>query len=214
MCYCDFSITLDIGTLIIATLSVIAIIVYFFSKKRLKKLNFDIDECELGLTGGTIRLRCNKIHQQIAYRIWVDINTRVLATKIDLDTDIIRVVNESYYKCFTDTRELLKEIPVNKINNDGELVNLIVRFLNEVMRPYLTKWGVTYNNWYDSEIKKVENKGYNPVEIQRRYPQYKDLSKDLLAINEKVIKYSDRLYEIAFSNVKKKTNEGSKKHDK
>ena len=79
MFYCDFSITLDIGTLIIAILSIITIIVYFCSKKRLKKLNFDIDECELGLTGGTIRLKCNKIHQQIAFRIWVDINTRVLA---------------------------------------------------------------------------------------------------------------------------------------
>lgn len=214
MYYCDFSITLDIGTLIIAVLSVIAIIVYFFSKKRLKKLNFDIDECELGLTGGTIRLRCNKIHQQIAYRIWVDINTRVIATKIDLDVDNIRVVNNSYYKCFTDTRELLKEIPVNKINNDGELVNLIVRFLNEVMRPYLTKWGVTYNNWYDNKIETDEMKGKNPVEIQKSYPYYEELSNDLLSINEKVMKYSDKLHEIAFSDVKKKRIKEVKKHDK
>lgn len=214
MYYCDFSITLDIGTLIIAVPSVIAIIVYFFSKKRLKKLNFDIDECELGLTGGTIRLRCNKIHQQIAYRIWVDINTRVIATKIDLDVDNIRVVNDSYYKCFTDTRELLKEIPVNKINNDGELVNLIVRFLNEVMRPYLTKWGVTYNNWYDNKIKTDEMKGKNPVEIQKSYPYYEELSNDLLSINEKVMKYSDKLHEIAFSDVKKKRIKEVKKHDK
>lgn len=214
MYYCDFSITLDIGMLIIAVPSVIAIIVYFFSKKRLKKLNFDIDECELGLTGGTIRLRCNKIHQQIAYRIWVDINTRVIATKIDLDVDNIRVVNNSYYKCFTDTRELLKEIPVNKINNDGELVNLIVRFLNEVMRPYLTKWGVTYNNWYDNKIETDEMKGKNPVEIQKSYPYYKELSNDLLSINEKVMKYSDKLHEIAFSDVKKKRIKEVKKHDK
>ena len=214
MYYCDFSITLDIGTLIIAVPSVIAIIVYFFSKKRLKKLNFDIDECELGLTGGTIRLRCNKIHQQIAYRIWVDINTRVIATKIDLDVDNIRVVNDSYYKCFTDTCELLKEIPVNKINNDGELVNLIVRFLNEVMRPYLTKWGVTYNNWYDNKIKTDEMKGKNPVEIQKSYPYYEELSNDLLSINEKVMKYSDKLHEIAFSDVKKKRIKEVKKHDK
>lgn len=214
MYYCDFSITLDIGTLIIAVLSVITIIVYFFSKKRLKKLNFDIDECELGLTGGTIRLRCNKIHQQIAYRIWVDINTRVIATKIDLDVDNIRVVNNSYYKCFTDTRELLKEIPVNKINNDGELVNLIVRFLNEVMRPYLTKWGVRYNNWYDNIIKTDEMKGKNPVEIQKSYSCYEELSNDLLSINEKVMKYSDKLHEIAFSDVKKKRIKEVKKHDK
>ena len=213
MCNCDFSITLDIGTLIIALLSVIAIIVYFCSKKRLKKLNFDIDECELGLTGGTIHLKCNKIHQQIAFRIWVDINTRVLATKINLDVDNIRVVNDSYYKCFTDTRELLKEIPVNKINSDGELVNLIVRFLNEVMRPYLTKWGVRYNEWYDNIIEKDKLKGNNPVDIQKSYPYYEELSSDLLSINEKVIKYSDKLHEIAFSDIKK-TNKRSKKHDK
>lgn len=40
MFYCDFSITLDIGTLIIAILSIIAIIVYFCSKKKIKKVEF------------------------------------------------------------------------------------------------------------------------------------------------------------------------------
>ena len=214
MCYCDFSITLDIGTLIIAILSIIAIIVYFCSKKRLKKLNFDIDECELGLTGGTVHLKCNKIHQQIAFRIWVDINTRVLATKINLDVDNIRAINDSYYKCFTDTRELLKEIPVNKINSDGELVNLIVRFLNEVMRPYLSKWGIRYSKWYDNITENDKLKGDNPVDIQKSYPYYEELSKDLLSINEKVIKYSDKLCEIAFSDTKKKQIKEVKKHDK
>ena len=214
MCFCEISITLDIGTLIIALLGIVAIIAYLFSKKKFKKLNFDVDECELGLTGGIIRLKCNRVHQQIAYRIWVDINTRVLATKINLDVDNIRIVNDSYYKCFTDTRELLKEIPVNKINNDNELVNLIVRFLNEVMRPYLTKWGVRYNEWYDNEIKKEELKGTNPVDIQKSYTHYQELSSDLLSINEKVIKYSNRLREIAFSNGKNKTNKGTKKYDK
>lgn len=214
MCYCDLSITLDIGTLIIAILGISAIIVYFCSKKRLKKLNFDIDECELGLTGGAIHLKCNKMQQQIAFRIWVDINTRVLANKINLDVDNIRVINDSFYKCFTDTRELLKEIPVDKINSDGELVNLIVRFLNEVMRPYLTKWGVRYNKWYDNITENGKSKGDNPVDIQKSYPCYKELSNDLLSINEKVIKYSDKLHEIAFSDTKKKQIKEVKKHDK
>ena len=116
-------------------------------------------------------------------------------------------------KCFTDTRELLKEIPVNKINSDGELINLIVRFLNEVMRPYLTKWGVRYSKWYDNITENDKLKGDNPVDIQKSYPYYEELSNDLLSINEKVIKYSDKLREIAFSDTKK-TNKGNKKHDK
>ena len=210
MC-CDFSITLDIGTLIIALLGVVSIIVYFCSKKKMKKLNFDIDGCEFGLTGGKIHLKCNHAHKQIAYRVWVDINTRVVATKIDLDVDIIRIINDSYYKCFTDTRELLKEIPVNKLNNDGELANLIVRFLNEVMRPYLTKWGVRYSSWYDNEIKKDENQGENPVDIQKRYPQYEELAKDLLLINYKIIQFNSRLYEIAFYNGKNNQDKRGKR---
>lgn len=203
MYMCEFSISLDIGTLLIAFFGVVTIIVYFCNKKKLKKLDFDVDGCELGLTGGNIHLSCNNTHKQIAYRIWVDINTRVLAVKVNLDVDNIRVVNDSYHKCFTDTRKLLKEIPVNKLNNESELVNLIIRFLNEVMRPYLTKWGVRYANWFDNEISKDECKGLNPIDIQREYPLYDELTKDLLSINEKVIKYSNKLKEIAFSNLKK-----------
>lgn len=206
MWYCDFSITLDIGIAIIALISIVAMIVVCCSKKKMKKLDFDVDECELGLTGGIIHLKCNNTHRQIAYRIWVDINTRVLAVKINLDVDVIRIVNNSYHKCFNDTRELLKDIPVNKINDDSELVNLIIRFLNEVMRPYLTKWGVRYAEWYDNEIQKEENKGKNPVEIQKKYPKYDELVNDLQSINDKVIKYSDKLHDIAFSSNKNKKN--------
>ncbi|MBP5551263.1 MAG: hypothetical protein J6X93_04365 [Bacilli bacterium] len=213
MFMCDFSISLDIGTAIIALLGVVSIIVYFCSRKKLKKLDFDVDACELGLTGGNIHLICNNTHKQIAYRIWVDINTRVLAVKVNLDEDNIRAVNDSYYKCFTDTRELLKEIPANKLNDENELVNLIIRFLNEVMRPYLTKWGVRYANWFDNEISKDENKGLNPIDIQRKYPLYNELTEDLLLINEKVINYSNKLQEIAFSISKNKKVEGKGKND-
>ena len=57
-------------------------------------------------------------------------------------------------------------------------------------------------------------KGDNPVDIQKSYPYYEELSKDLLSINEKVIKYSDKLCEIAFSDTKKKQIKEVKKHDK
>ena len=198
------SITIELGTTILASVVIIGILAYLLLQSRMKNTDFELDSCELGLSGNTIHLKCNKKYREIAYKLWVDINTRAIGVKIDFDQDIIYTINKSYYESFKGTRELLKEMPVNKLCSDSDdLVNLIVRFLNEVMRPYLTKWGIKYNKWYETEINKEDNNTLSPVDIQKKYEYYNELVADLQALNNRVMAYSDNLQEIAF-NLRKK----------
>ena len=101
--------------------------------------------------------------------------------------------------CFTDTRELLKDLPIKSIEKCEQLPKIIMDFLNEVMRPYLSKWGVKFNKWYEIESKKEENKENDDITIQRAYPQYDELIRDLLDVNKKVISYTENLRKIAFN---------------
>ena len=80
---------------------------------------------------------------------------------------------------------------------------MIIKFLNEVLRPYLTTWGVKYNKWYDEQLKNEESKLLSPVQIQRKYQEYDRLTSDLLALNENMIGFSVALHDIAFGNEKK-----------
>ena len=199
MVLCDFSLSLEIGTTVLALLAIIALVVFLIKRKKLKKYGFDIDECAIGLDGSSIHLICNNEHRQIAYKVWVDINTRTLGVKINLDEDIIRVIHDSFHQSFIDTRDLLKNFPVSKLNSHNDLVDLIIRFLNDVLRPYLTKWGVKYNDWYDKQLALDENRELTPVEIQRKYIKYDELTSDLISINEKMIEFSEALRKIAFN---------------
>ena len=116
--------------------------------------------------------------------------------KINYDIDIIRIVHESYHKFFDNTRDLIKEISIDKLESSSELIELLISFLNNVLRPYLTKWGVRFNEWYDKT--KEEFKNLTPVEIQRKFDKYDELVKDLSLLNKRVISYSDKLKSVAF----------------
>ena len=66
------------------------------------------------------------------------------------------------------------------------------------MRPHLTSWQARFRRWYENEIADEENIKITPQEIQRNYPNYNELSEDLLEVNRKIIKYRQAMYKLAF----------------
>lgn len=207
----DFSFSLEISGLIvfgIILLILLVIFVVWLCKK--KRNNFSISAIDVGMAPN-ITLSLDNSDRQIAYKVWVEINTRTIAVMIDLDKDNIKVVNDSYHSCFLSTRELIKEIPVSKIQKNSQLVLLLTNFLNNLLRPYLTKWGVKYKDWYEAAQKENESNSIEDktkyksfIQIQRSFPEYEALTKDLLEINKKVVSFSEQLYQIAFNSKSRK----------
>ena len=195
MCLIDVSLSIDLATLLLAGLFLITLFVIFLIK-RFGKGKIEIDGIDFGLEGVCFHVCNDRTVRQVAYKIWVEINTRVIGVEIDLEKDIIRSINESYYAFFKATRLLIEDIPANNVKTTKELVGLATSFLNDVMRPYLTKWGIRFNDWYDSE--RAKNKMISPQALQKRFKEYDLLCDDLLAINHNVLRYSDTLKKIAF----------------
>lgn len=154
-----------------------------------------VDEVNLGIGNSSVKLSYNKKDQEIAYKIWVELSTREIGLRFDKENDVIKEVYDSWYKFFGTTRELLKDIPVNRIPYSGNLIELTEKVLNIGLRPHLTRWQAKFRKWYEEELK---NNSGTPQEIQKKYPEYATLIEDLRETNERMIEYKKLMKRIAF----------------
>ena len=186
-------ITIDnllIGTILIVFLLSIFKILFYFFRKKIKIVNLNI---EIGNIGN-ITLELNKEVSKIAHKTWVEIMTRKVGLTFEEDKDVIVEVYNSWYKLFEIIRELLKNVEPNKKDKNVEkLEDILIKTLNEGLRPHLTKWQAKFRRWYDIELKKEENNKVPPQEIQKRYEEYDNLVKDLKNTNEKMVQFAQEL---------------------
>jgi hypothetical protein len=160
--------------------------------------SFDIDEAEFGIGNQKVKLKPNLLDRQIAYQVWIELSTRKIGLEIDLNDDVVYEIYDSWYNFFSITRELLKEVPVNKFKrHDTErIIKLTIDILNDGLRPHLTKWQSRFRKWYENALKNDDNLAANPQEIQKMFPEFEELEKDLIRVNQHLINYRQKMYEI------------------
>lgn len=194
----DFSLSLTFNPLIILgiiLLLVLAVVIRFLWGRKWRL--FEIDEVDLGIGSQKISFKPNLKDQEIAYKIWVELSTRKIGLPIDLRNDVISEIYDSWYNFFSITRELIKDIPVSKLKYDStrKIVDLSVSVLNEGLRPHLTLWQVRFRHWYDKQLETTSG-DFDPQSIQAKFPQYSELEEDLINVNNRLIKYRDKMKQL------------------
>ena len=198
----NISLTIRVDAYLIAAAVLVVFAILFF---RLLKGNvfrrvrsFQIEEAELGLGNQRITLRPNDADRQIAYKIWVELSTRKIGLEIDLENDLVYEVYNSWYTFFSVTRELLKDVPSSKFSRPEtkEIIDLTVRVLNDGVRPHLTKWQARFRRWYEKELERDEDGMMSPQEIQKRFGEFSELSKDLVQVNARLIAFRLQMHRI------------------
>ena len=187
---------------------VILVLIFFFtpvknifqSANLLKGDDVEIQGGDIGIGNNIIRFKPNKKDKEIAYQLWVELSTRKLGIPLDMDNDVIYEIYNSWYEFFRITRESLKEFPVSKLENEvsTEIIDIAIGVLNEDLRKHLTKWQAKFRHWYDTEKNKKENENLSPQEIQKKFPEYGELVKDLMGVNICLINYTNLLHDIVF----------------
>lgn len=176
---------------------------------KLLKNNFifykhiEIDSAEIGIRGQKIKIKPNYTNIDIAYKIWVELNTRKIGLPIDFENDVIVEVYKSWYEFFGLTRELIKGLPATKIRNDKhsiELIELSTKILNEGLRPHLTLWQAKFHRWYDSSLLDTNYKTLTPQQLQKEFSEYELLKNDMARINLNLIYYKNSVHKLAFGN--------------
>jgi len=191
-----FSVSFHVDGLLLlvigASVAILVLCKLVFSR-RFKE--FEIDEAEIGLGNQKIKVRPNLEDKQIAYKIWIELSTRKIGLEIDLEHDVISDVYNSWYSFFGIARELVKDIPVSKYRSSDteKIVDMLIEVLNEGVRPHLTSWHARFRRWYEKACEFEENNDLSPQEIQKKYPNYKDLASDLIIVNQNLMRYSYKL---------------------
>ena len=187
---------------------IILVLIFFFTPVKnifqranlLKGDDVEIQGGDIGIGNNIIRFKPNKKDKEIAYQLWVELSTRKLGIPLDMDNDVIYEIYNSWYEFFRITRESLKEFPVSKLENEvsTEIIDIAIGVLNEDLRKHLTKWQAKFRHWYDTEKNKKENENLSPQEIQKKFPEYGELVKDLMGVNICLINYTNLLHDIVF----------------
>jgi hypothetical protein len=195
------TIVFEINWLVLISLFILVAIIskvikYIINYSRKQSIN--IDEIELGIGNSHITMKYDAKDKEIAYKLWIELNTRKIGLQYDEEDDVLVEIYDSWYKFFEIARELLKEMPQSKFASTPQLIELSLKILNIGLRPHLTKWQAKYRKWYAIEIEKQENADKTPQEIQKKYLHYVELVNDLKITNQRMMEYKELLYEIAF----------------
>ena len=185
----DISVWLVVALLVVLT--VFLIVGFRLKRYKLVKLNISLGKI------GKAEFSPNEQDIQIAHKIWTELVTRKAAIPLEPEHDVIVEIYDSWYALFTKVREFISEVPADLLRHEKstqELVRICTATLNDGLRPHLTKWQAKFRNWYQSNSEKL--KELTPQELQREYPEYDELVKDMIDINEKLISYANELKKV------------------
>ena len=163
---------------------------------RRRAPEFELDEAELGIGNHKIKFRPNYEDLQVAFRLWTELRTRKIGLPIDEEHDVIVEVYDSWYEFFRIARELIKTIPVTKFRRSEstqQLVAISVDVLNRGLRPDLTRWQARFRRWWRYAGEDPANRELSPQEMQRQFPEYSALLKDMRDVNVRMLAYAKAL---------------------
>lgn len=178
-------------------LSVVTYVLWRWFRGNTGWKNFEIDQAEIGVGTGKLKLKPNMTDRQVAYSIWVELSTRKIGLPIDFEHDVIAEVYDSWYAFFSVTRELVKSVPVNKVRQDStqKIVRLSIEVLNEGLRPHLTKWQARFRRWYECELSKTSGDVViDPQDIQQKFPKWQELKTDMERVNQHLMNYREKMH--------------------
>jgi hypothetical protein len=193
------ALSVQVGWVLIGAVSIVAAAVGLALRRRrrrwrLTKVNFRF----AGL--GQIEICPSDDVAQLAHTAWVELRSRKAAMPFDEDNDVIVEVYNSYYDLFKALRELAKTVPVDAMEggrSEPLLAEIILRALNDGLRPHLTIWQAKFRRWYEAELADDESKNLSPQQIQRRFPEYNLLIADLRQVSAGMSRFTEALRQIA-----------------
>ncbi len=185
----------------IVLIAFIGIVIAFkFFRTRFFGKDYEIDEAEIGIGNSKITVRPNYEDMQIAYQLYIELTTRKIGLPIDIEDDFLIEVYNSWYEFFKVTRSHIKAIPAHKIRKSKTtrtIVKVAIEVLNEGLRPHLSKWQARFRKWYDINSVKEDLKHKNPQDLQKEFPEFEKLTKEMKAVNKKLIEYRKTMKKLA-----------------
>jgi hypothetical protein len=137
----------------------------------------------------------SKVEQKAAWEIYVELVTRVTVIELGEDQGILREALSSFYTLFETTRDVLKKYGSDLAKHKSGKLNLAliaISMLNYGLRPLLSEWHPTLEDYEASRPINVSRKSY-----EAKWSKNKDLRERISEIRETINHYANLLAEIA-----------------
>lgn len=154
-----------------------------------------------------IEINTSKNTNKIAWELYCELSTRAGVIDFTEEEDLIIYCLDSWYNFFQLARRKIKQLEVpkkkkiEKRKKKGKTVKeyylseVILKLLNEQLRPFLRKWHGDFRHYWERESKKEEY----PTQRQKNFNNYIAIIKDLSEMQNKLKDTAKGLYEIAIS---------------
>lgn len=145
---------------------------------------------------GSVTYEISEEDRRAAWQLYVQLKTRKATLPFDTQNDLLVEVLDSVYEVVDITRGLLTAMPLPSTESIG-VSDLMLRVLNDGLRPFLTRWQADFRRWWDLAIEDPADREERPQAIQRLYPRFEELVQDLIQMNQNLDEYARGLLAVA-----------------
>jgi hypothetical protein len=140
----------------------------------------------------SVKLEPNDVERQAAWKLYVELTTRVGSQPFDPRAGSLRAVLESFYTVFALTRSILREAGPDVAGTENSFGPLAIRFLSEVLAPLLLKWNEPLREYEGHRRPET-----SIIEHEQNWDRYAGMCKDVANIRPTIRGYVNALADIA-----------------
>ena len=174
--------------------------------KALAEADFTADTAELNIAGQKVQFKVN-VERQAAWKLYVDLNTRIATQPIKAEEGVLRETLTSLHAIFKITREILKDAGPAVAQEHDSLGFYAMEVLNQILRPVLATWHPALTHWEEQQ----RDPNVSPIEHERAWERAGELRELLETTRTTLIDYCDALAILAGVSA---TTTGTSKHGK
>lgn len=159
------------------------------------------------LVQAEIEIDNSKNTKNVAWELYCELSTRVGVVDFKPEEDLIIYCLDSWYNFFQLARQKIKELKIpkkkkvkkrkkkSKTIKEYYLSEIILKLLNEQLRPFLRKWHGDFRHYWEFD----SNEKDYPIKRQINFSNYDELIKEIDEMQNKLKETADGLYDIAVS---------------
>jgi len=192
------TIDVDMNVIVLVLLVAVGFALMLVALRRSRQDRVICVNVDIPLGGiGRVTVKSDRDVACIAQQAWIEIVTRKAGLPIDEENDVVDEILSSWYELFRELRVLAKSVPAGSLRtrNARDAVDLLVRALNDGLRPALTRWQARFRAWYAEERKHRPKE--EPQLVQRDFPGYAEMIGDIKTVNGQLRQFADALRIIA-----------------
>jgi hypothetical protein len=124
-----------------------------------KGIRLNVESADFELFGVKLRIKLDSISRAVAWRLFVEMTTRISTQPLGEKDGVLREALTSLYKLFETARAELKSLtpsPPPPDPNDYTIEMLAVRMLNDIIRPCLARWHPRLLKWEKTGLQESE----------------------------------------------------------